>query len=141
MGVIFQQAPRNSGCLWLSKGSPEKRGSPTSKIGILPPAHMSLCTNPCGTTTFLLERAFLHFHLSWCESTQTGTLVRDPGIFVPYGKPNSCKKMSCERGALRSRTGHSPRPPANHLSSIDAVAREVGAIQGVGLQDILRENS
>ena len=25
------------------------------------------CTNPCRKTTFLLERAFLHFHVSWWE--------------------------------------------------------------------------
>ena len=25
------------------------------------------CTDPCGKTTFLLERAFWHFHVSWWE--------------------------------------------------------------------------
>ena len=33
----------------------------------LPPASMGLCTDPCRIPTFLLERAFLHFHVSWWQ--------------------------------------------------------------------------
>ena len=31
------------------------------------------CTDLCGRTTFLLERAFLHFHVTWWEGTDEGT--------------------------------------------------------------------
>ena len=33
------------------------------------------CTDPCRKTTFLLERAFLHFHVGWSESAWFNQLV------------------------------------------------------------------
>ena len=39
------------------------------------------CTDPCRKTTFLLERAFLHFHVSWWEGTSNGLKPLVPSEF------------------------------------------------------------
>ena len=60
----------------LIPGGPRAQGLPAIFWGrlesifvfrILPPVNMGLCAVPCRRTTFLLERAFLHVHVSWWE--------------------------------------------------------------------------
>ena len=47
------------------------KGSPAT-ISLTPPQQLTWkCADPCRKTTFLLERAFLHFHVSWWGTQNT----------------------------------------------------------------------
>ena len=68
----------------------------------LPPANMGLCTDRCRKTAFLLERAFVHFHVSWWEGInfsgrefqQTSSLH----VFaIPLGKRGMCRNRGTKQ--------------------------------------------
>ena len=46
----------------------------------LPATKMGLCTEPCGRTTFRLERGFVGFHASWWEGKTSGYRDEPAGV-------------------------------------------------------------
>ena len=59
-----------------SAGSASGAGGGSSFEGNELPSHQQTwkCTDPCRKTTFLLERAFWHFHVSWWEGTDRSSV-------------------------------------------------------------------